>query len=223
MAVRSEQAPPVRHARGRPDILARRGRLLVLPALLLVIWGALPLVPEESGFRFGFGFQLFFTVCLVLSAGFFWFLSQERLPAPSSGLGVFASVAGVYLATIGFLVAVAMVSPQFGLPQPGGTAASEDAVGRGQALFSKAEVGCFLCHTVSGRGGTRGPDLTHVAERAGERVSGLSAEQYLLEKLKAGATYEYKVPEYVPIMPAFGHTLSEEQLADLVAYLLSLK
>lgn len=76
---------------------------------------------------------------------------------------------------------------------------------------------------VAGAGGTRGPDLTHVAGRAGQRVLNLPAERYLLEKVRAGATYQFLVPEYVPMMPAFGQMLSEEQVADLVAFLLSLQ
>ena len=84
-------------------------------------------------------------------------------------------------------------------------------------------MGCFRCHTISGKGGTRGPDLTDVASRAGERVPDLSTEQYLLEKVKAGGTYDYTVPEYVPMMPEFGKLLTDEQLQDLVTYLRSLQ
>lgn len=192
-------------------------------ALLLTLWVGLPLVPPESGLKFGLGFRIFFTVALALGTIFFWFLGQERIPYPKSGLGVLVSVAGVYLATVSLLVAVAVASPQFGLPQPQEEAKDQEAAERGKTLFLREDIGCFRCHTVAGTGGTRGPDLTRVAARAGERVPGLSTERYLLEKVKAGASYQFNVPEYVPIMPSFGQILSEEQVEDLVAYLLSLK
>ena len=214
-----EQIPG--RVRALPLWRARSLRLVV--ALLLLVWVILPLVPEETGLRFGLGFRIFFTVVLLLSALFFWFLGQERVPYPRSALGVFTSAAGVYVVTVGFLVTVAVVSPQFGLPRPEGEAGDLQAVDRGKALYFRDDVGCFRCHMVAGTGGTRGPDLSHVAARAGDRVPGLSAERYLLEKVKAGLTYQYNVPGYVPIMPSFWQMLSEEQVADLVAYLLSLQ
>lgn len=213
---------PRRAARGNLLRALRRLPRVTL-ALLFVVWLLPPLVPVELGLRFGLAFQVFFTAALLLSAAFFWLLEQERLPVPSSGLGVFASVAGVYLVTVGTLVALGVLAPQFALPRPADEASAADAARRGEALFTRPEVGCFLCHTVAGRGGTRGPDLTKVASRAGSRVPGLSAERYLLEKVKAGSTYQFQVPGYVPIMPAFGQTLSEDQVTDLVAYLLSLR
>ena len=192
-------------------------------ALLLILWVALPLVPPESGLRFGLGFRVFFTVVLAAGTVFFWLLGRERIAQPRSTVGVLVSVAGVYVATVGLVVAVAVVSPQFGLPRPQEEVKGQEATERGKALFFREDIGCFRCHTVAGTGGTRGPDLTRVAARAGERVPGLSPEQYLQEKVKSGASYQFTVPEYVPIMPSFGQILSEEQVEDLVAYLLSLK
>ncbi|MBI2887319.1 MAG: hypothetical protein HYY02_08930, partial [Chloroflexi bacterium] len=54
----------------------------IIVALLVIIWVGLPMVPSETGLRFGFGFQLFFTVALALGALFFWFLGLERIPYP---------------------------------------------------------------------------------------------------------------------------------------------
>jgi mono/diheme cytochrome c family protein len=189
---------------------------------LLLTWVALPLVPIETGLRFGMGYRVFFTAMVLLGALFFWFLGRERIPAPTRTAPVLASLAGVYLLTVGSLVAIGVVYPQFELPRPAeGVALNAEA--RGKELFWGENVGCFRCHAVGGTGGTRGPDLTNVALRAGERVSGLTAEQYLLEKVKAGMTYQFKVPEYAPMMPPFGQLLPEDQIEDLVAYLLSLK
>ncbi|TAK21844.1 MAG: c-type cytochrome [Chloroflexota bacterium] len=198
-----------------------RGLPRIALALLGVIWVVLPLVPEETGLRFGMAFRVFFTAALVLGAGFFWLLGRERLPIPRSTAGVLGSIALVYVATVGFLVAVATVSPQFGLPEATEDGAANDAVTRGKALFWRNESACFQCHAIGGRGGTRGPELTDVGARAGARVPGLVAEAYLAEKIKQGMLHRYKVPEYVPMMPPFGQIFSDEQVEDLVAYLLS--
>ncbi|MFQ5875084.1 MAG: c-type cytochrome [Dehalococcoidia bacterium] len=170
------------------------------------------------------GYRAFFTAMLLLGAAFFWLLGKERIPHPQSSGGVLASLAAVFMLTIGVLVLAGVVYPQFPRPLPPG-AVEQEAAKRGEALFwsETGKAGCFRCHAVGGRGGTRGPDLTRVALRAGDRVPGLTAEQYLLEKVSAGMTYEFTVPEYAPMMPPFGQFMSEEEINDLVAYLMSLE
>ncbi|MEE9324060.1 MAG: c-type cytochrome [Dehalococcoidia bacterium] len=190
--------------------------------LLIIIWVLLPLLPEGTGLRFGMGYRIFFTAMLLLGTVFFWFLGKDRIPHPRSTVGVVGTLSGVFLLTVTLLVIAGVVYPQFELPRTSEEVAQE-AAERGKELFSNATPPCIQCHSISGRGGTRGPELTHVASRAGERVPELSAEQYLLEKVSAGASYQYNVPEYVPIMPQFEKLLTEEQLADLVAYLISLE
>lgn len=196
----------------------------VFLALLLLIWVALPLIPEETGLRFGMGYRAFFTAMLILGALFFWFLGKERVPSPKSTAGVLGSLAGVFLLTVGVLVAAGLVYPQFQRPLPPG-AAEQEAAKLGKVLFwsETGKAGCFRCHAIGGRGGIRGPDLTSVASRAGDRVPGLTGEQYLLAKVSAGMTYKFTVPDYTPMMPPFSRFMSEEELKDLVAYLLTLK
>lgn len=199
-----------------------KGSPAVFLGLVLVIWVVLPLIPEETGLKFGLGYRLFFTAMVVLSAAIFWLIGRDRVPLPQSTLGAACGLVAVFLLTVGLLVTAGVVYPQFDLPEPPEDV-SQDATTRGEGLFFSGSVGCFRCHTVSGKGGTRGPDLTNVASRAGERVPGLTDEQYLLEKVKAGGAYGFTVPEYVPMMPEFGKLLTEEQLEDLVTYLKSLK
>lgn len=221
---RPDASGPGQSDRSRGAIRWLAGRPAALAGLLLVIWVAVPLLPEETGLRFGMGYRVFFTAMVFLGGLFFWFLGKQHMPVPKRPAAVLVSLAGVCLLTVGLLVSAGVVYPQFELPRPAAETAL-DAVAGGKELFwgETAAAGCFRCHSVSGKGGTRGPDLTNVALRAGERVPGLTAEQYLLEKVKAGATYEFKVPEYVPMMPPFGQLLSEDQIQDLVAYLLSLQ
>jgi len=201
----------------------RRGAGIFV-ALLLFIWVALPLLPEGTGLRFGMGYRAFFTAMLIIGAIFFWFLGKERVAFPRSSGGVLASLVAVYLLTIGALVLAGVVYPQFPRPLPPG-AVEQEAAKRGKALFwsETGKAGCFRCHAAGGRGGSRGPDLTNVASRAGDRVPGLTAEQYLVEKVSAGMTYKFTVPEYAPMMPPFGQFMSEEEVRDLVAYLMSLE
>lgn len=184
--------------------------------LLLLIWVGVSLLPESVAF--GLLYQVFFTGIVLTGAAFFWLLKQEQIPHPRTPAGVLGSVALVYLATVGLLVAAGVVLPQFeGAPPE--SEAPLNAVARGKALFWNTNPGCFLCHSIDGSGGTRAPDLTEVASRAGQRVPGLSAEEYLPQKIKAGMTYQYTVPQYSPIMPPFGQVLTEEQIGDIIAYL----
>lgn len=59
-----------------------------------------------------------------------------------------------------------------------------DPVAQGQKLF--LSVGCTGCHTIQGLPGATGkvgPELTHVASTAGQRVPGMTAEQYFRRKV----------------------------------------
>ncbi len=70
---------------------------------------------------------------------------------------------------------------------------------KGAKLFYN--VGCIYCHTISGDGGHRGPNLTYVGSR-------LTQDQMTIRIVNGGGN-----------MPAFGGTLSKQELYDLVAFL----
>lgn len=84
---------------------------------------------------------------------------------------------------------------------------SSGGAAAGQKLFGT--LGCAACHTVNGKGGTAGPDLSQEAKK-GRSASWLAAQ---IRNPKA------HTPQTV--MPAYGN-LSEQQVSDLVDYLLSL-
>lgn len=61
--------------------------------------------------------------------------------------------------------------------------------------------GCQYCHLVKGYGGTKGPDLTYVAQR-------LSPDDMKIRIINGGKD-----------MPAFGGSLTDKELSELVAFL----
>ena len=98
-------------------------------------------------------------------------------------------------------------------------AVSGDPV-RGQQVFNANA--CSACHMVDSQSALVGPGLQGVGAIAETRVEGMSAEDYLHEAIVDPNAHI--VPGFSQgIMPAtFGTTLSEDDLADLIAYLMSL-
>lgn len=94
----------------------------------------------------------------------------------------------------------------------------------GEALFKQALVGqnpgCATCHSLDGTQ-LVGPTLQGVAGRAATRVEGESAEEYLHQSLVEPNAHV--VEGYVEGVMQSYKDLSEAQINDLVAYLLTLK
>lgn len=97
-----------------------------------------------------------------------------------------------------------------------------DPVSRGRVAF--LQLPCAACHTITGlTAGVGGPILDALASRAGDTVSGLSAEEYIRASILDPSAY---VVNDFPdgLMPAtFGEILTSEQLEDLIAFLLTLE
>jgi len=72
---------------------------------------------------------------------------------------------------------------------------------QGAVLFD--EKGCLNCHLVSGYGGRRGPDLTHIGDE-------LTQDNMVIRIVNGGVN-----------MPAFGNTLKPGEIDSLVAFLSS--
>ncbi len=100
-------------------------------------------------------------------------------------------------------------------------------ISMGRTLLG-AKGGCLLCHRVSERGNTRGPDLHGVGARAASRKPGMSTEAYLTESLVNPGAYvveEFAAPGGLTIMPVANRPpadLSPTELKALVAYMQSL-
>jgi|SRR6266704_859155 len=86
----------------------------------------------------------------------------------------------------------------------------------GATLFKSS--GCGGCHkfTPAGTNKTIGPDLDKLAQYTQEANQGSEAE-FTFESIKNPASYVQ--PGYQNVMPNFGQTLSDKQIADIVAYL----
>lgn len=104
-----------------------------------------------------------------------------------------------------------------------GTATNEGDSQAGETVYSQvASPACNVCHSVSPGETLVGPSLAAVAEVAGQRVSGQSAEAYLRESIVDPDAYV--VEGFGPgIMPSgYSTQLSGAQITDLVTYLMAL-
>jgi len=218
------------HGTGRMNsgLWQRVGRLLRGPlgyslVLLAIVWLVFPLMPEDTGLRFGEGYQVFFSVMIVAGGLFIALVGLGPIRKPRSDLGILASIVLVFVAPVALLVAASNAYLQYDVPK-----AQDDSgvvltpVERGEELFW-TELGCFACHAIDGRGGTRAPDMTGLSTRAGTRVANVSAEDYVRDHIVQGKDYPFTVPGYADIMPPFGERLSDEDLEALVEFLLSLE
>ncbi len=104
-----------------------------------------------------------------------------------------------------------------------GSAGGGDAAA-GKALFAQQVLGstpgCITCHSLEPGKTLVGPSMAGIASRAGTAVSGQSAEQYLRQAILEPDAHV--VAGFAKgLMPK--PTLTEQQLNDLVAYLMTLK
>jgi cytochrome c2 len=77
---------------------------------------------------------------------------------------------------------------------------------------------CTSCHTLGSSAFSLGPKLSGIGQNAGQRIPGMSAEEYLLQSIVNPAAFV--VSGYRDIMyPQFGEKLTEQDIADLIAYL----
>ena len=90
-------------------------------------------------------------------------------------------------------------------------------VERGKKIFNTHPIAnCARCHAVKGEGGPVGPALDTIATR--------KQEDYILESLvDPGATIAEGFQGQVSPMPPMGVLLTQQELADVMAYLMTLK
>jgi nitric oxide reductase subunit C len=97
----------------------------------------------------------------------------------------------------------------------------------GEEIF--AQRGCVACHSLEAGQVGVGPSLAGVASRSAQTIAGANytgqaktVEAYLFESITQPHTYV--AADFSPIMPkTYGRDLTEQELADLISYLLTLK
>jgi mono/diheme cytochrome c family protein len=132
-----------------------------------------------------------------------------------------------------FLFVALFASGCAGIGQPGTSALPAGDTQRGRALFSQASIrnasGCVQCHSLARYKVIVGPSLWGVDTRA-ERIirasdyrgTATTAEQFLRESLTRPDTY-VETGSAHGVMPDWLTVLDEQQIQDLVAYLMTLK
>jgi mono/diheme cytochrome c family protein len=112
----------------------------------------------------------------------------------------------------------------------GGGASEVGDAARGEALYNqstlgtKSAAGCVTCHKFdASQGDNVLAPYTSDIKGAGERVPGVSAEDYLRQSIVDPNAYV--VEGYAPgvMYQNWGEDLTEQEINDLVAYLMSLQ
>ena len=115
-------------------------------------------------------------------------------------------------------------------PLPLGDPAQGEKLFRRTLLGTRPEPGCITCHSLAPGTVLLGPSLAGVATRSDTTIQqadyqgqAASVEQYLQESISAPNVYI--APGFAPdvMRPTFAAELSPQEIADLVAFLLTLK
>jgi mono/diheme cytochrome c family protein len=108
----------------------------------------------------------------------------------------------------------------------GGDEGSADAAA-GEKLFASAvigtQAGCITCHSLTPDEVIVGPSMAGIASRAGSRVSGQSAEEYLRDSILNPDAYLVETFPAGTMPQVWGDELSDEQVDQLIAYLMTLE
>lgn len=111
----------------------------------------------------------------------------------------------------------------------------KDPVALGAALFKSASPSCATCHSLAAGVNMAGPSLAGIATRASQTIASpdykgkaKDAQGYLHESITqpsahivAGGMYSANGVSFMP--NTFGHDLTSDQIAQLVAYLATFK
>jgi mono/diheme cytochrome c family protein len=132
----------------------------------------------------------------------------------------------VLLTAVALIVVLAACGGNGGTNDTGSTGG--DAA-RGEQLFKQTIIGsasapgCITCHSLEAGVVLVGPAQNNVGAEAGMRVPGQSAEDYLRESIVDPDAYV--VDGFAPglMYQFYGRDLTEQQIDDLVAYMLTLR
>ena len=90
----------------------------------------------------------------------------------------------------------------------------------GAKIFT-GKGGCVGCHNAGSGGGATGPNLSQIGTVGATRKPGMDAAAYINESIHDPQAYV--VSGFPPIMPSFRGTLTEDEISQVVAFLLTKK
>ena len=97
----------------------------------------------------------------------------------------------------------------------------------GRSLYFETTIGtnagCRICHSLDPNVTLVGPSLAGVATRAATRVPGMTAEEYLRESILEPDAYVVPGFPAGQMIPTYLEILSDEDVDNLVAFLLTLE
>lgn len=108
-------------------------------------------------------------------------------------------------------------------------ASSGDAVARGEALYKNTTIGaasapgCVTCHSLDEGVTLVGPSHAGIGTAAASRVAGLSAEEFLEQSIVEPDAHVTENFSPGVMYQNYGTDLTDQEIADLVAFLASLK
>jgi mono/diheme cytochrome c family protein len=113
-------------------------------------------------------------------------------------------------------------SPEFGIED----IPAEGNAENGRQIFQNGDggaVACSTCHSLeAGDDRATGPAMAGIAGRAGSREEGEDAREYMLNSIIAPG--KHIVDGYSNTMPSsYAEKLSHEQIADVIAFLMTLE
>jgi mono/diheme cytochrome c family protein len=122
------------------------------------------------------------------------------------------------------LILVVSLAACGGESAPAGSEAGTGDAAAGEKAFAEVSApACSSCHSLEPDVTLVGPSLDKIGAQAGARVSGESAGEYLRKAVVEPNAFV--VEGFAPnLMPGtYATQLSEQQIDDLVAYMLTLK
>ncbi|MEJ2748977.1 MAG: hydrogenase iron-sulfur subunit, partial [Anaerolineae bacterium] len=97
----------------------------------------------------------------------------------------------------------------------------------GEKLYYETSLGtnasCRICHSLQPGVTLVGPSFAGVATRAATRVPGMTAEEYLYQSITDPDAYVVEGFPAGEMVPNLSEILTEEQIADLIAFLMTMK
>jgi ferredoxin/mono/diheme cytochrome c family protein/coenzyme F420-reducing hydrogenase delta subunit len=103
----------------------------------------------------------------------------------------------------------------------GGDTSAGERLFKGETLGTN--TGCQVCHSLEPGVRLVGPSLAGVATRAETSVPGLSAKEYLRQSIVEPRAHVVESFPANQMPPNFAETLTEQQIADIVEFLLTLR